>query len=1440
MGTSNESHPNGRRDESSDMPNGGVDNRNEVQKQNKEANAKAQSKSAPDGSTQGFKKTAEDFKTHNEKKEANTKVSIRGASTFSWRNVGSWNAGGNSDKKKSLEIVHRVETYIIDHLYGDWYWNTAIMLGTCYFCWLIGRIGGGILSLGFVLLFTQSVYRQEIRRFNRNIRDDLTRSEGINRLDNELETMEWLNSFLDKFWVIYMPALSETVLYQTNEILKDLAPGYGIEKLKLNEFTLGSKAPRVDSIKSYTRKGHDHIEMDWAFSFAPNDTDDMTKNEIKKKINPKVALGVTIGKAFISKEFPILVEDQTFKGRMNIKLKLNQNFPHVKTVEVQFLEPPTIDYSLKPVGGDTLGIDVMSFIPGLSNIVMTLIHGTLRPMFYAPNSFVVDVEELMASFNNDSIGCAVVTVKRAENLKLATSGKKTKANSFNPYVQLKVENNPDIEERTKTKKSINDPIFMETKFILINALEGNHLNFNVFDLIPDKPDDQLIGTVQFPLADLLQEDEHMGVVKNIMESGKVVGKLEFNLKWFPTLAPKVLEDGTKEAITDSEVGILKLNLHEARDLDLSDTAVGLLNPYAEIYINNELLKSCRQLIATNEPSWEQTLEALITEQSHTTVQVLVKDSANDTIVGALNSNLQDLIFETSRGQQWMKMPSTDKVSGHGIQSNFRITAQWKALGMHDDKIGTFRDASIGGLRVHLRSASDVINLESVGKVDPYIRCIMNGNLRARTATLANTLDPHFNAVYFFPVANEHQHILLQLMDAEDDGKDRPLGSCAINVYDFLKKSSDGHYLAYDGSNEVLEQPILYNGDKHGYLSYSVSFIPTLPVYSMDQRKNKDKYLKSIEEKKADEAKKLAEDEKTYKEHPNEYEWVAIGDEDIIDDAPKLDVPLEKAIKYRSGNIVCHLLGGTFDKPDVYVHTLFDDHAYPAGVSDKSSGRNLKNPSLAECFIRDLPNSKVIFRLGNKVEINSEKEVLVEKTFDTINLLERSYAKPITLNLNTKNTVKVQFEYIPSPVKLAPLDTILDVGYIKIDLLGADNLPSVDSNGKSDPLCVVKLDGVEVFKTNKKRRTLDPVWNEAVEIPVQSRSRQVIMLEVYDWDLTHDDELLGRAVLDLSTIDPNESTPFKADLDKQGRVNLRVTFKPDYIRPKLSTTTGLQIDLNKVGDVPLQAVGGAANIAGNVAGGGIGLASDTITKGGSFIKGLGRGSKKSKDKKSDKSDKSEKSADTTANGGDADTSFSDVNSSQTEQNESNSDDSPKKSANQYANELQSLRSGQTQPSVHGAAPNILPELLPPPQRPNVGGVGHTRNSSSFTDNSSFIGNEGTSSIPGRVNIIGGKGLPSGNIEVKVSLQNSEKEKDIFKTRAGKNDKNGVINWNESIPFKSTSDATLVFHVREKHSFGKNKELGAATLPLSEVLNHSEDKHLAVGSGSITVNVRYISG
>lgn len=1412
-------------------PNGPGANQDDVEQLNRKKRANQTTVHAPvDGLN-----NQEDVKPEDGKR-----AHVHGRPSFAWESVGAWDVLGNLDKEKELRTIKNIEDYVTDHFYGDWYWNTVLPIGVCFFSYVFARYGFSFLWLIVVLLCASSVYRAEFRRFNRDVRDDMARINASNRLEDELETMEWLNSFLAKFWVIYMPALSEMVMFQANEVLKDNAPGFGIEAISLDEFTLGSKAPRVDSIKSYTRKGKDHIEMDWAFSFTPNDTDDMTRNEIKKKINPKVALGVTVGKAFISKSLPILVEDMSFTGRMNIKLKLNENFPHVKMVSVQFLEPPVIDYALKPVGGDTFGIDIMSFIPGLSSFVNSLIHSNLRPMLYAPNSLDIDVEEIMAQQSNDSIGIVSVHIKRIVDLKTVTD---IKGDQVHPYVQLKVSNNGDISEKTSVKKNTRNPVYLETKHLMINALENNHLTFNIFHMVPDKAEDVPLGIVDVPLVDLLQKEIQNDMSKNIIESGKVVGKLEYDLRWYPTLKPEVLDDGTKIEDVESEVGIMKLNVHGACDLDTSKSAFGLLNPYAEVYVNDQLVKTSRRLRKTNEPNFGVHFESLITNQSQTQIQVLVKDSAEDDIVARLDANLQDLIFESSRGQQWITAPPVTK---NGRPAKFRIGAKWKAIGLDDEEVETQRNAPIGGLRLHLRDARGLVNLESVGDVDPYVRIVMNGKLKGKTNIIANTSNPVYNDVYFLPVSNEHQHVLMDIFDAEAEGKDRPLGSCAITVRDFLKKNPEGYFLGYDGANEIIEQPVLYNGKSYGSMTYSVSFIPTIPVYTRTQLHNLDEYLKQKHEKEEAERKREQHDEELYKKSPQDYEWVEMQ-EDIISEPPKVEMPLEKAIKYRTGTLMIQILKGRFKKSDYFVHTLVDENAFPCNVTSKAESRDLTVPSMAEAFIRDLPNSKIVFRLSKKPEVLDEHDVISEKILPTIELLKKSYSRPSTVVISDGNLIQVQMEFIPSAAKLGPLDTVLDVGHVKLDILSAENLKSVDSNGKSDPLCVVKLDGVEIFKTDKKRRTLDPLWNEAITFPMLSRSRQVLLLEVYDWDLTHDDELLGRANVDISAITPNDSTQFKVALDTQGYLLLRATFKPEYIRPKLSKKGGLPIDLRDVAGAPLKVVGGAAGLATNAVGGGVGLVGDGVTKGGMFFKKMTSSSKKKKSNGEDSN--GDDTADTTMNS--HATEHSDAGSAFTERTSTTYGTSRKgkvRSASDKDNNSDDNRQGapppeeqienNRPPSLENAVPNMAPDLLPPPQRPN-GANGHRRVASEATDVSTInLGMFGPDGIPGRVNVVSASGFKASALEVKTTLSTPMKTKDIHKTRTSKSS-GGKCDWNETFVFKAPSDGTLNFTLREHHTFGRNQILGSAQIQLSDYLNTEGVVTLPIGEGQLTVNLRYVT-
>jgi Ca2+-dependent lipid-binding protein len=194
-------------------------------------------------------------------------------------------------------------------------------------------------------------------RVRRRARDDIQRELVKIHLASEHESADWINNFLDRFWLIYEPVLSQTVVSSVDQILSTNTPPF-LDSLRLTTFTLGTKAPRIDKVRTFPKTADDVVLMDWGLSFTPNDVSELTPKQALHKVNPKIVLSVRVGKGLATAAMPILLEDITFSGLMRIRLKLMTNFPHVQVVDICFLEKPAIDFVLKPLGGDTFGLDI--------------------------------------------------------------------------------------------------------------------------------------------------------------------------------------------------------------------------------------------------------------------------------------------------------------------------------------------------------------------------------------------------------------------------------------------------------------------------------------------------------------------------------------------------------------------------------------------------------------------------------------------------------------------------------------------------------------------------------------------------------------------------------------------------------------------------------------------------------------------------------------------------------------------------------------------------------------------------------------------------------------------------------------------------------------------------------------------------------------------------
>jgi len=285
-----------------------------------------------------------------------------------WRAVGGQDTPENGDPDK-----HILAAFIADQYFGDWYHNAAVIVVVCtpytplnvllnpcpqaiivsHFL-TVFRFGWGWLII--LMAFCATYYSTSIKRVRRRARDDIQRELAKTRLATESETADWMNTFLQRFWLIYEPVLSRSIVASVEQILSVSTPAF-LDSLRLSTFSLGTKAPHIDEVRTHTDTADDVVLMEWGVSFTPNDVSDITPREAESKTNPKIMLEIRVGKG-VTAAMPVLLEDITFQGKMKIRMKLMTAFPHIQMVDLSFMEKPHIDFVLKPIGGEAFGFDI--------------------------------------------------------------------------------------------------------------------------------------------------------------------------------------------------------------------------------------------------------------------------------------------------------------------------------------------------------------------------------------------------------------------------------------------------------------------------------------------------------------------------------------------------------------------------------------------------------------------------------------------------------------------------------------------------------------------------------------------------------------------------------------------------------------------------------------------------------------------------------------------------------------------------------------------------------------------------------------------------------------------------------------------------------------------------------------------------------------------------
>ncbi|KAL5495683.1 TCB2 [Sanghuangporus weigelae] len=1151
-----------------------------------------------------------------------------------WFKVG-WRAVGGIDDAPLTEGEAKdkaiLEMFVGEQYYGAWYHNAAIIffaVFTSHFLTLF-RFGWGWL---FVLLATcATYYATSMKRVRRRARDDIQRELTKNRLVTEAETADWMNHFLDRFWLIYEPVLSQTIVQSVDQVLSTNTPPV-VDSLRLSTFTLGTKAPRIDSVRTWTRTAEDIVTMDWAFSYTPNDVSDMTPKEAAKKVNPKIVLSVRVGKG-VTATMPILIEDISFSGLMRVRMKLMTTFPHVQVVDLSFMQKPVFDYVLKPIGGDTFGFDI-GFIPGLSSFIRDMIHSILGPMMYDPNFFTLNLEQLLSGAPIDTaIGVLQVTIHSARGLK----GTKIGGGSPDPYVSLSVNARQEL-ARTKHKESTYNPTWNETKFLLINALT-EQLVLSVYDWNEHRKDSEL-GAATFDLSKLADDAVQEGIETKVLKDGKERGEIRFDLSFYPVLKPQKIDGGKEDELPDTKVGIVRLTLHQAKDLDQSKAMGGDLNPFAKVLLSahSPPVHTTPKVKHTLNPVWESSTEFLCSDRQSSVITVKVvddRDFLKDPMIGYLSIKLVDLLEAKKTARDWW--PLSGCRSGR-----LRMSAEWKPLNMAGSLHGADQYVPpIGIMRLWVQKATDVKNVEATlgGKSDPYVRVLVNNVVEGRTEVVNNNLSPEWDQIIYVPVHSLKETMLLEVMDYQHLTKDRSLGTVELKVRDLATNQKDRKFpYASTGKKEAVEPIRVESNVYKGQLHYVAEFVPAIALKGVSFESSTNEIQKIAEEKGSDsssmsssdierdtvpegvtisqplsdsngdssddEADSPSEAKGRHKKNSKSVDSMKTAEtgktNGTVDTAETkettesvgVEMSKEELMTHQSGIIVFNVRGGQLSQK-ARLEVLLDDGYWPAFSTARARSTNADWGHVGEGFIKELDFGRVWLRLNENDE-GDKDDIIAEYKGEVRTFLDQTLSGPATFTLTSdeekkSSVVEIETRYVPVDITLEPRESINNMGVLRVDLIDGHQIRGVDRGGKSDPYVVFSLNDQKVFKSQTKKKTLHPEWNESFAVQVPSRVRADFSLEVFDWNQIEQAKSLGLARIDLTNIEPFEAIERTIKLvhakhGESGDIRIRMMFTPEMIaktRKNTSTFSTAGRAMTQFGGIPLGAGKGMVHGVGKI-------------------------------------------------------------------------------------------------------------------------------------------------------------------------------------------------------------------------------------------------------------------
>lgn len=707
----------------------------------------------------------------------------------------------------------------------------ATILLCILIAWLGGKLGLGILFAIIICLSSAATLERINNRRKRSYESYMADREITMKQIPDGESLNWFNLLLKRIWVGLESGISESAKAAINDVLQYYRPPI-LHDLFLSVFTLGSAAPRIINIRA-SSSNESSVDLICDVEFIPPidlpSEGSASASESKKgsgnarPSGSKIVLTAKIGGGPVPISLPVSVNNIELRGILNVHLDFIMPFPHVKKLGLSFRDTPSIDFDLRPLKT----LDVMD-LGVLSKLIKDMVKSILSCCIVVPNQIDLDMEEILIGANNIDVeapvGVLEILIAEGRGIKNVEFAGKT-----DPYVIVKIGGR----EVAKTKYIMNtlDPLWNEKFYIpvttgmLVSVANGSDvLELVVYDS-NNINKDTIVGTSQtlklLPwlclggstssyLRDAGISHPEIGhseamrlarswgppfspytgpieVTKKIFSSEKLnnhtcTGEVIVSLSFTPVICqiPPSVPPAKPTVIIPSleEPVLFRAVLLDGTALSAPDRA----SVHCNVYLDKVKIHQCISLRKGSNPQWNSSICIYTKNQKFSLLYFSFSNSGKN--LGSVAVNMRD-IFETPNKKEYTLSLKSSNNFAAKVRFNFYLYP------LDSDYIPEkeFNINALGLVKVDIISASNLQNLELVGKSDPYAKVYIDDRFIGMTHVKVNTIDPRWDET-FYSVCYDYSELLkINLWDSNNIKKDRFLGAISYSIGEITNSCS---------------------------------------------------------------------------------------------------------------------------------------------------------------------------------------------------------------------------------------------------------------------------------------------------------------------------------------------------------------------------------------------------------------------------------------------------------------------------------------------------------------------------------------------------------------------------------------------------------------------------------------------------------------------------